>query len=578
MKPSDYKISLDILESQSQYSLPMKKGETARVVYITLREGGVPYEFGADCFAVLSGKKPDGNPLENNCVIKGNTIIYAITPQTTAVSGLVDCEIKLYGVDNGLVCSARFSIIVDKRVVGDEEVESSSEFSALTNLYAEARNAENERVVAEQTRVENENKRVSTFSDILKQGEDALKDVNEATDSANDIADTLQTKLDNGEFKGEKGDKGDTPENVANAIKNTVSGNPIVSHDVSPIPHTVKVVINGDKTTQLTACGKNIIPTPYYFSNQITEASAFAVQDDGGIVVKRGQTVATTFHLVKKDTFKLPKGKYTFSLKNGIKGSVYLVTGGGSDGLLPMQYSISRTVDIDETFDVGYLSIQVAANVDVKNLVVYPQLEIGEIETDYEQYKGKTYNLNADGACQVESISPCMSIYTETGESVECEYNRDTTAAIGDIESALDSIIAMQESLISGGEEDEEEMPQVRSEIELHNAGELWFTQSTIGNITKSNDGLAIVGYANTTSSSGNNVYVFFMIGETQNDVYASQGNILSIDYNGKSYYCYTVQYKTTQISNFGKCVKIPFNTSNEQTAKDLLDYYFMVE
>ena len=211
MKPSDYKISLDIHELQSQYSLPMKKEDTARVVYITLREGGVPYEIGADCFAVLSGRKPDGTVLENNCVISGNTIIYAITPQTTSASGRVDCEIKLYGVDNSLICSARFSIIVDERAVGDDEVESTSEFSALTNLYTEAREAENERVISEQARVDNENKRVSNFSNIMKQGENALKEVNEATDFVNDIANTLKTKLDNGELKGEKGDKGDTP-------------------------------------------------------------------------------------------------------------------------------------------------------------------------------------------------------------------------------------------------------------------------------------------------------------------------------------------------------------------------------
>lgn len=157
MKPSDYKISLDILEGQSQYALPMKKGDTSRVIYITLREGAAPYEIGADCFAVFSGKKPDGTVLENNCVISGNTIIYAITPQTSAASGLVDCEIKLYGADSALVTSARFSIIVDERAVGEEQVESTSEFTALTNLYSD-----------------------------------------------------INTKMLNGDFKGDKGDKGDT--------------------------------------------------------------------------------------------------------------------------------------------------------------------------------------------------------------------------------------------------------------------------------------------------------------------------------------------------------------------------------
>ena len=139
MKVSVYKISLDILESQSQYSLPMKKGDTSREIHITLRVGGMPYEIGEDCFAVFSGKKPDGKPLENNCVIKDNTIIYAITEQTTSASGLVDCEIKLYGAGSGLICSPRFSIIVDERVIGDEKIESTSEFSALTELYIDTK-------------------------------------------------------------------------------------------------------------------------------------------------------------------------------------------------------------------------------------------------------------------------------------------------------------------------------------------------------------------------------------------------------------------------------------------------------
>ena len=192
MKPSDYKISLDIHELQSQYSLPMKKGDTARVIYITLREGGVPYEIGKDCFAILSGKKPDGTVLENNCVISGNTIIYEITPQTTAASGCVDCEIKIYGADNGLICSPRFSIVVDERVVGEEVIESTSEFTALTKLYGD-------------TNI-------------------AIKEAESSAQKANDIADTLQTKLDNGDFKGEKGDTPATDQTYNPTSENAQSG------------------------------------------------------------------------------------------------------------------------------------------------------------------------------------------------------------------------------------------------------------------------------------------------------------------------------------------------------------------
>lgn len=263
--------------------------------------------------------------------------------------------------------------------------------------------------------------------------------------------------------KGEKGDKGDTGEisesfatsTFANTIKNVASGNPIVVNDVSPVTHTVSVKGDGN-TDYLTACGKNIIPTPYYFSNQMGSGSIFTVQDDGGILINGTTTDTKTFHLIKFDTFKLPKGKYTLSLKNGIKGSVYLVSGGGSDGLLPMQYGVNRNINMTKDFSIGYISVQVAANTTVENLVVYPQLEIGEIETDYEEYKGKTYTFNDDGTCKVESISPDMTIFTNADTLLECEYNMDTAVAVEkakeyakqEVDSVKESIEALGYRLI----------------------------------------------------------------------------------------------------------------------------------
>lgn len=178
MKAAIHKISLDVLESQSQHSLQMKKRETAREIHITMREGGKPYVIGEDCFAIFSGRKSDGTPFEHDCVIEDNTIIYKIHEQTTSEVGLVKCEIKLYGVDNAFLCSANFTIVVVDKIVSEEEVlEEEEDINALTALYSIALSA--------------------------------IADVEEATDNANEIADTLQTKLDNGEFKGDKGDKGE---------------------------------------------------------------------------------------------------------------------------------------------------------------------------------------------------------------------------------------------------------------------------------------------------------------------------------------------------------------------------------
>lgn len=136
---SFYKISLDIHDHGSNVSLKAKRGDTGRLLFVTLMDGRNPYAISKDCYAVFTARKADGNVLYNECSITGNTICYAFTPQTTSAVGKSDCEIKLYGAENKLITSARFALVVEDTVYNEgDEVESSDEFSALTALMSEA--------------------------------------------------------------------------------------------------------------------------------------------------------------------------------------------------------------------------------------------------------------------------------------------------------------------------------------------------------------------------------------------------------------------------------------------------------
>ena len=164
MTNSYYKISLDIHDHGSHVSLKAKKGDTGRLLYITLMDGSRPYVITNECRAVFAAKKADGNILYNECSIVGNTITYAFTPQTTSAVGKAECEIKLYGADDKLITSARFSLMVEDTVYNEgDEVESVKEVSALTKLVSDATT----------------------------------------------LITNVETKLASGELKGEKGEKGD---------------------------------------------------------------------------------------------------------------------------------------------------------------------------------------------------------------------------------------------------------------------------------------------------------------------------------------------------------------------------------
>ena len=163
MNFSTYRASLDIHAAGSQAVLHAKKGETKRRILITLTERGKPYLISSDCTAVFTATKPDGNIIYNDCAIDNNIICYNFTEQTTAAEGKLDCEIRLYGRENALIISPGFDLIVDAPVYEDGDViESGTEVSALTALVSET----------------------------------------------NTLINTVNTKLENGEFNGPKGETG----------------------------------------------------------------------------------------------------------------------------------------------------------------------------------------------------------------------------------------------------------------------------------------------------------------------------------------------------------------------------------
>lgn len=139
MNSSNYKLSLDVQQACSPVVLEGKLGDTRRTLWISLTDGGVPYTIAGECYAVFTAAKPDGTFIANPCRILGNTVVYALTPQTLAAVGYCDCEIRLYGADDGLLTSARFGLLVHEPALGDEDViQSETEVNALTQLIGDA--------------------------------------------------------------------------------------------------------------------------------------------------------------------------------------------------------------------------------------------------------------------------------------------------------------------------------------------------------------------------------------------------------------------------------------------------------
>ena len=190
MEPVSYRISLNMNRDTGCVSLGVKLGDTARRIYISLVEDGKPYTIVEGCYAVFSGRKPDGTPLFNNCVIDRNTIIYDLTPQTTNVKGRVKCEIRLYCSDDRLITSSDFEIIVHDTVLNpQEDIGSVPQVGALDHLISEA------------------TEKIAELVETTQDGEDAAKEANQAAEDANRAAATATAESGRAGASAEAADK-----------------------------------------------------------------------------------------------------------------------------------------------------------------------------------------------------------------------------------------------------------------------------------------------------------------------------------------------------------------------------------
>ena len=144
MNPIVHKIRLDATKYGEQESINVKRNDTkSRLISATILSGGKPFELDDTMTVVFKGIKSDGTQLFNSCAINGSSIEYLITTQTISAAGTVQCEFTIYGADDEMLASPRFSIEVEDVLYDDGGAESTDEHNALAafQVYENYHNA-----------------------------------------------------------------------------------------------------------------------------------------------------------------------------------------------------------------------------------------------------------------------------------------------------------------------------------------------------------------------------------------------------------------------------------------------------
>lgn len=382
------KITLDIHKTGSQLFMSMLRGDNKRSIIFSLTEGGKPYVITNGCEAVFTAVKPDGNFIYNNCEIDygNNTIVYDVTSQTTAVSGVVNCQIKLIGEDGGIITSPTFGIIVGETLYNEQPiVESSEEFNKLTTYVAE-------------------------LQQMLYKGE------------------FKGEKGDQGEQgpKGEKGDKGDKgypgadadvtklaaavvgyAKGSALAIKNSANVAPRgisiygkSTQDGTPTPDApIDIVsIGDDGNIEIDVFGKNLLKINKsavgvpFSRNGIT----YTLNNDGGVTIN-GTATSTSFYNMDYENgdVKYPTQTKLVASVDGIVDGITMVVGYfGDEGVVEDSVANVRATAPSVEYQLparakrGRSYLMVAQGITFSNVVVYPMIRLAKSTFDtFEPYK-----------------------------------------------------------------------------------------------------------------------------------------------------------------------------------------------
>lgn len=217
------KFILELNRPQSQISIPVMLGDTAREWHISFSDDGKAFHIEDGVLAQIEIKRPTGTKIEAFCdIVNNTTVVYDFNKmkndlgvQTAIVEGIHPCDILLYDLDGGVIASAHFTMVVANRVlVEDDHLYTDEDFTkmeAITFEEANRQDAEGGRADAEGLRVEAEDLRVANETQRIANEESRKTRSNELFDDMESTIAEVEDKLKNGKFDGEDGDDGFSP-------------------------------------------------------------------------------------------------------------------------------------------------------------------------------------------------------------------------------------------------------------------------------------------------------------------------------------------------------------------------------
>ena len=136
------KLSLDVNKSGTQANIVAKQGDIqSRAVIITFNKNGQIYNVEEGNTAIIRAKKPDGTVIYNSATVEDGKVYFIFTSQYCTSVGKVTLEVQILDSNNHVLYTPKFILRVEDNLYDDNEIESTNEYTQLTQSINQAQAA-----------------------------------------------------------------------------------------------------------------------------------------------------------------------------------------------------------------------------------------------------------------------------------------------------------------------------------------------------------------------------------------------------------------------------------------------------
>lgn len=136
------KLSLDVNKSGTQANIVAKQGDIqSRAVIITFNKNGQIYNVEEGNTAIIRAKKPDGTVIYNSATVEDGKVYFIFTSQYCTSVGKVTLEVQILDSNNHVLYTPKFILRVEDNLYDDNEIESTNEYTQLTQSINQAQTA-----------------------------------------------------------------------------------------------------------------------------------------------------------------------------------------------------------------------------------------------------------------------------------------------------------------------------------------------------------------------------------------------------------------------------------------------------